>query len=177
MRNVLAEDGVSLSKHNFVIHSLTRACRICNDKLVTRLPVHRDLVKMIIKQVHIWALDSGQLYLGKLYKAMIVSAYYGMLRIGEITRSPHCLLATNTHIATNKKKILFILFSSKTHGKGQKPQMIKITSTLGKGNRNCTVMDGILECLCPFKMLKDYLQIWPDARSVEEQFSQIIHQS
>ena len=60
---------------------------------------------------------------------MISTSYFGLLRVGEITSGDHPVLATDVHIAANKRKIMFVLHTSKTHWKNMKPQMIKITSS------------------------------------------------
>ena len=57
-----------------------------------------------------------------------MTAYYGLFRIGELTFSEHAVRAKDVHVGTNKKKMLFVLHSSKTHDKGSKPQLIKVTS-------------------------------------------------
>ena len=65
-------------------------------------------------------MDIGQLYLALLFVTMLCPAYYGLFLIGEIawTQHGHAALAKNVQIASNKNKFLFILHSSKTHGKG-----------------------------------------------------------
>ena len=73
-------------------------------------------------------MDSNQVYLETLYKAMFAFSYYGLMRIGEITDSEHVLKACHVHSAMNKYKILIVLYSSKTHGTNMRPQKIKITS-------------------------------------------------
>ena len=73
--------------------------------------------------------STNQEYLGKLYTAIFSSAYYGLLRIGEIAKGSHPILAKDVQIGLNKKKILFILRTSKTHWKDSKPQLIKITGS------------------------------------------------
>ena len=65
-----------------------------------------------------------QPYLKHLYKVLIVTTYFGLFRIGEVTFSDHVVKVSDVHVGTNKKKLLFILRSSKTHGKGSKPQQI-----------------------------------------------------
>ena len=42
------------------------------------------------------------------------------------TGSDHAVRATDLHIAVNKKKMMLVLHTSKTHGLGDKPQKIKI---------------------------------------------------
>ena len=63
----------------------------------------------------------GQSYLATLYAAIFSSTYYGLLHISKIAAGNDPILAVDAHIATNRKKILFILRSSKTHGKNRKP--------------------------------------------------------
>ena len=69
---------------------------------------------------------SPQPYLVKMYRALFVTAYFGLFRVGELTKSQHMVRACDVHIGTNKRKLMFILRSSKTHGEGDKPQVIKI---------------------------------------------------
>ena len=92
--------------------------------------------------------EKSQQYLKTLYKALFVAAYYGLLRAGEVTEGPHVILANNVHIGTNKDKILFILKSSKTHTKANKPQLIKFSREAGHGVANRHY---------PFQLLKDYI--------------------
>ena len=63
-----------------------------------------------------------------MYKALFLLGYYGLMRVGELTASPHVARAANVNVALNKNKILIILYTSKTHGLEARPQRIKITS-------------------------------------------------
>ena len=105
-----------------------------------------------------------QPYLSCLFETIYSTAYFSLLRIGEIAKSPHMILARNTHIGVNKNKILFILTSSKTHTKGDHPQKVKITSTPTRRAYNHT-----RHC-CPFTLLKQYIAARPQSKSDEEQF-------
>ena len=84
----------------------------------------------------------AQVYLKTLYSALVTSAYYGLLHIGEVSASPHVLLAKNVHVGVNKNKTLFIFMTSETHNEGDKPQMVKITSSpscnAGGIDQSCT---------------------------------------
>ena len=92
------------------------------------MTIHKDLLRMIINNNRNYHLKTkNQPYLEKLYSAMFMAGYYGLLRVGELAKGPHVILAANTHIGVNKNKILFMLQMSKTHNKGSKPQRIKIT--------------------------------------------------
>ena len=83
-----------------------------------------------------------QPYLVTMYHALLVTKYYGMFRIGEVTDSTHVLKACDVHIGVNKPKMLFILHTSKTNGKNNKLQLIKITA-------NKFIQDS----LCLYQML------------------------
>ena len=91
--------------------------------------------------------------------------YFGLFRISEVTTtaSMHVIKVKDVHIGQNKKKILFILHSSKTHGEYSRPQMVKINSKLiasGKTNQS----------YCPFANLHEYIQQRPHYLSPQEPF-------
>ena len=130
IKAILMEDNYELNHDRFLLASLTRACKYKNDCARTRLPIHKAMLHMIIDQVSSHFNQLGQIYLCRLYRALFISAYYGMLRVGEMTTGNHPVLATDVHVGVNKRKILFILRTSKTQGKDKKPQLIKICSTL-----------------------------------------------
>ena len=71
-------------------------------------------------------LKINHVYLAHLYTTILITMFYGMFRIGELTLGSHPVLANDVHIGMNKEKMLFVLHTSKTHGKGSKPQKIKI---------------------------------------------------
>ena len=125
---------------------------------------------MILDQVHnMYAINKVQPYLEHLYKAVFSTAYYGLLRIGEIADSEHSILAKNVHIGINKNKILLLLETSKMHCCGDKPQMIKI---VGKSQRLKTCKTGVAggTLYCSFTLIKQYLANRPDSISSEENF-------
>ena len=106
---------------------------------------------------------SPQPYLETLYKAMLSMAYFGLFRVGEITQSPHVMKAADVHIGQNKDKIMIILHSSKTHGEGDKPQIIKLSAQkLPKQKMN--------NIICPFKNLVTYISIRKTIKYENEQF-------
>ena len=144
LRSMLAEDGFELNKNLFLIGSLTRACKLKNDRLTVRFPIHNKASNYFIGR--------NQVYLAVLFEGMLLAGYYGLLRAGEITKSPHSLLAKNVHIGTNKKKLLFVLHTSKTHNAGEEPQTIKIKSTSSTATNKKT-----LHCL--FVGIKNYLEM------------------
>ena len=133
IKGVLAENKIELNLDRFLINSLTRACRIRNDSLIARIPIQKPFLNSILDEVAKWCNEINQPYLKSLYQALFSAAYYGLLRIGEVTKGPHVVLAHNIRIGVNKDKLLFILRSSKTHNQGNGPQLIKISSTPIKG--------------------------------------------
>ena len=126
IRSVLADLKEPISENNYLLKSLTRACCLRNDVIVTKLPVTKDVLRLLL--ISLQQLHAVQPYLLKLYSAMLVSAYYGMLHIGKLAKSPHTILARNVHLGLNRKKFLFVLLASKTHTKGDKPQQVKVSS-------------------------------------------------
>ena len=99
-----------------------------------------------------------------MYAALFADAFYGLLRIGEVSAGSHVILARNVHVGQNKNKLLFILETSKTHNKGDKLQMVKITCT--------PTREGVSPnpLYCPFAITKQYLIHRPAAVTDNEQF-------
>ena len=169
IRSVLTEVNVQVSENNSLITALTKACRLINDKVRARLLIQKELLQLILKQILRMFKETGQVYLMYLYATLIATAYYGLFRVGELTTSPHVVLAKNMHIGQNKHKLLLILETSKTHTVGDKPQMIKITSkpddrlkTKVKQNENHNI--------CPYLLLKQYLALRRPATTDDEPF-------
>ena len=111
-----------------LVRSLAKACKIVNDRVHTRLPIHCGLLEMILFEVQRYFTTQNQWYLEIMYKALFAVSYYGLMRVGEVTHSQHVLKAKDVHVACNKDKMLLVLYSSKTHDKSNRPQKIKITS-------------------------------------------------
>ena len=121
-------DGIDYEwcDNQVLFNSLTRACRLINDKVTTRLPIDCVLLEFLLFEIE--RIFPTQPYLKTMYQTMFALGYYGLMRIGELTWSPHVMKACNVYTASNKEKILIILYTSKTHGQESYPQQIKITS-------------------------------------------------
>ena len=87
------------------------------------------------------------------------------MRVGELTASQHVVKAKNVHMATNKNKLLLVLYSSKTHSTANRPQRIRITA-------NSTERSGkyLHRHFCPFTLLRKYISTRGPYDSDEEQF-------
>ena len=102
---------------------------------------------------------NNQPYLCFLYRAILSTAYYGLFRVGELTKGEHPVLAKDIFIANNKNKMLFILRTSKTHWTDSKPQRVKITSSGNSHKRNC-----------PFEICREYINRRPKYNRDNEPF-------
>ena len=167
IKGVLSYIGIEVNENKVLISSLTRACRLKNDKLNSKIPIRKNFLHVLISKTE-EIFSSPQPYLVILYQAMLVSMYYGLFRIGELAYSEHAVKATDVRIGTNKKKMLFILRSSKTHDKSMKPQLIKIKSQSKPGNTKSKNKDSL--DVCPFEILQRYRKIRKPLQSENEQF-------
>ena len=104
IKAVLLENNIKIKEDSFLLSLLIRACHLCSDKVKQRFPIQIALLEAIVREIQEKFESKHQLYLSKLYQAMFLSAYYGLLRISEITKGSHPILAPNIHLGQNKKK-------------------------------------------------------------------------
>ena len=149
VKSVLREDNVEINENRYLLNALTKSCKYKNERVRIRLPIQKGILKIILGKISEIYSDNGQVYLEKLYKAMFAAGYYGLLRVGEITSGAHPIKAADVHITMNKRKILFILRTLKTHWPDTKPQRVKITST---NNYESTES-------CPYRILREFFSI------------------
>ena len=166
IKTVLENAGIKISEDRCLLSSLARACRVVNDKVRTRLPIQKSLLTMLIAKTQ--EKFASQPYLSALFLAMFSTAYFGLFRVGELTKSEHVVKALDVHIGVNKQKILFVLRSSKTHGRYMLPQKIKICSTKLKSEPVASLMKGRM--FCPYDLLQKYLKLCPQCKTLNEQF-------
>ena len=164
IKKTLMNDGYEWKDNEIFLSSLVRACKLKNDIVRTRLPIHNGLLEMLLFEIRRIYRRKCQPYLEKLYSVIFALGYYGLMRVGELTQSPHVVKAKDVHLATNKEKLLVVLYSSKTHSKANRPQKIKIMAnhldTKYRKKRN----------FCPFKILADYIQARGTYLEDSEQF-------
>ena len=152
IKRTLLNDKYKWKDELILLSSLTRACKLVNDRVKTRLPIHCNLLEMILFEIG--RIYGEQPYLKCMYKALFALGYYGLLRVGELKASPHTIKARDVHMGVNEDKILVILYSSKTHDEGDRPQQVKITT-------NDTEKSGhyVHRNFCPFKSMREYMHI------------------
>ena len=150
IKAVLKINNIKIEEDKYLLTSLTRACHIKNDQIQLRLPIQRDMLEVLLTEIRKRFAKLNQPFLATLYLALLSSTYFGLLRVSEVTAEGHPILARDVHIAKNKKKMLFFLRSSKTHGKNVMPQMVKITVV------RSSAKDTKLNFSCPYVLLNEY---------------------
>ena len=164
IKKTLIMDGYKWDDNLVMVRSLAKACRIINDKMRTRLPIQCNLLELLLFEIRRHFSLKNQWYLEILYQTLFALSYYGLMRVSEVAKSPHVLKAKNVHIASNKDKLLLVLYSSKTHDEASKPQKIKITSNR-QGNSNYSHRH-----FCPFVLMRQFLHLRGDYDAESEQF-------
>ena len=150
IKHVLRVDGYEWQDDSTLLPVLIRSCRLKNDQFKTRLPIGKGLLDTLLFQIERYY-DDKQPFLEITYKTIFLLAYYGMMRVGELVTGDHPVLAKDIHVANSKRKLLILLHTSKTHGRGNRPQKIKISE-----NRN---KHGRLRNFCPFETTSMYLEL------------------
>ena len=161
IKGLLRDDNYEWNESLVMLGVLTRACKLENDVVLTKLPIHCKLLELMLFETDRYYGDS-QPYLNILLKTILIIGYYGLFRIGELVNGDHTIKARDVHVASNKEKILIILYTSKTHGKESDPQQIKITSNMSDCKNK--------RFFCPFKLIKSYIAMRGSYTSDAEHF-------
>ena len=167
VKAVLKCDGVpggKLNENLYLLTALTRVCKLKNDIITMRLPIRRGMLNILLKEFA--KIFQEQPYLQVMYQALFSTTYEGLFRIGEIMQSEHVIKARDVHVARNKKKMMFVLHSSKTHTKGDKSQIVKIQSI----KPNSTELNSRQVQWCPFGLLRKFLEVRQGFVITDEQF-------
>ena len=167
---LLKLNGYKYDDNKVLLNSLTRACRLINDKIYHRLPIKKSLLEMLLFKLE--RMCSKSVYMESLYKAIFTMAYYGLMCASELATESydycmdHAIRACNIHVGVNKSKIMLVLYSSKTHGVESRLQRIKITGT--KGYLMGTSLDK--RHFCPFTIINEYMAIRGNYNDDDEHF-------
>ena len=165
IRAMLMNVGYELNEDKFLLNSMTHVGKLVNNRVHTCFPIKKAMLKTLVRGL--MDLFNDQLYLLRLYAAMFMTAYYGLFRVSEISAGEHPILVKDVHIGKNKKKLLFLLWHSKTHGEDSKPQTVKISSepmSRKKAKPNAS------QICCPYMKIQNYLAIRPIAIDKLEPF-------
>ena len=150
IKTVLKSDRYPWRDDKILLGTIARACRLENDCIRTKLPIHFALFEMLMFQLN-RHLGANQRYLCTMYQALFCLGYYSLMCIGELTESLHALRAANIHVGCNKNKILLFLYSSKTHNKESALQQIKISQCENTGKRT--------KNFCPFLCVRNFIEL------------------
>ena len=170
IKSVLSDDGYEWNQKKGVLASLTKCCKLINDTVRNRFPIQKGLLELLLFQVERFFKRKNQYYLEMLYKCFFSLAYYGLMRIGELAQSEHVLKAANIHSGDNKQKILLMLYTSKTHGRGSRPQEIRITADPQNYSNFTRQGTKVVRRFSPFEITKEYSRLRGGYRTQNEQF-------
>lgn len=155
--------GITIDSTKCRFHSLVKAARIKNGKIKIRLPIKLRLLNKMLDQIPKLKRMQNQPYLVKLFRAIFAAAYYGLLRMSEITGSKHSVKARDVHLAQDRPKIQLRIWSAKNKKRGSWPDDIKI--------------EGLSDCracfntptgrkssfrYCPIHILRQYQAMRPE---------------
>ena len=156
IKTVLKQDGIEISEDKYLLSSLTRACKFSEGAARMKLPIRKELLNLLLKQIKQQFLKQNQPYLAILYMTLLSTAYFGLFRISKLV-GEHAIQAQDVHIGVNKKKALFVLRSSKTHWFTDKPQLIKICNSDPVSNLVNPI--NFRDQFCPFALINNYLDV------------------
>ena len=100
IKAVLFNGGIEITEDSTLLTSLTRACHLNKDRISPHLMICKGLVGRVVQQIKFKF--QSQPYLATLYKALIITTYFGTFRIGELTQSNHVVKAWDVHVGVNK---------------------------------------------------------------------------
>lgn len=89
IKKILVNDKYKWNDNLVLLNTLTKACRLKNDRLTTRLPIKSNLLELILFELE--RIYQDQYYLEILYKTIFLMSFYGFLRIGEATKGDHII--------------------------------------------------------------------------------------
>ena len=171
IKAVLADNSIKINQDEFLLSSLTRACKIHNDRITTKFPIYRELMAIILAEIKKTYSACNQPYLSLLYRTLFSTAYFGLFRASELTNTPskHAVKVVDVQIVHNKRKFMFILRSSKTHSEGMQPQIVKISSE-SQNKKVKQQSRNRLKLPCPFDLLRQYSKARRPYKNENDQF-------
>ena len=104
---ILRQDGYQWDNNKAILSSLVKGCKLENDRVKIKLCIQKNLFEMLIFELErLFGEENVQPYLETMYKAIFCLAYYGMMRVGEVTMGTHTLKAGDIHVSEKKDKNL-----------------------------------------------------------------------
>ena len=109
IKAVLKLNKIKIQEDQYLLTSLTQACKLKNDTVKNRLPISKSMLSVLLRTAKNHFDVMGQPFLSTLYSTILLTMYLGMFRVSEVTSGAHPVLARDVHIGKNKNKFLFIL--------------------------------------------------------------------
>ena len=162
IKHKLLLDGYQWNDKLLLLTALTRACKLDNDTVKSRLPIGDGFLNVIIFELQRYLRKNE--YKKAMYRTLLLTGYFGLFRIGELAQSEHSIKACDVHTSDNRDKVLIVLHSSKTHSRANKPKKIEITND--RKNKP--------HFFCPVQELNNYSQLRIPYVSCLDQF--FVHQ-
>ena len=91
IKGVLKTDGYQWDDNKVLLNAITKACKIRNDQVTTRLPIQIGLLEILLFEIERVYNDPPQPYLEILFKTLFSFAYHGLFRVGELADSDHTI--------------------------------------------------------------------------------------
>lgn len=162
--------GINIDDSKCRFHALVKAARIKNGKIKMRLPIKLKLLNRMLDEIPRLRKLRNQPYLVKLYRAIFVSAYYGLLRMSELTGSKHAIKSRDMHLAQDRPKIQMRVWTAKNKKRGSWPDDLKI--------------EGLTDCkacfpnfsgrssfrYCPIHIIRQFQAVRPHTHGHEQFF-------
>lgn len=104
IRLILKWDGIDLQEDKNLLSSLLTTCKLKNKSLFIRMAIRFKILKAVIDHTDKMLNRCGQEYLGMLLKAMFCTAYFGLLRVGEMVQSNDQIKLKNLNFAKNRER-------------------------------------------------------------------------
>lgn len=164
IKNKLKTDGTEIDDQRVELTAIIRAVKLKDNRIFVRLPINKRILAVILDQADVFF--GNQVYLKRLYKAMLILGYFALLRVGEITSGDYPIKARDVRIGRNRPKLVLTIRESKTSSLGQTPHVLYIP-TLSR--RKEILMFGGFSGMCeefylrycPWTLVKDYAEIRP----------------
>ena len=83
IKAILKFDKYEWNEKLVTLTSLTHSCKLHNDVVLTRLPIHHRLFEALLFELERFL--STQPYLQIMYKSIFSLAFYGLMRVGKLT--------------------------------------------------------------------------------------------
>ena len=175
IKHVLKSDGYDWDDGKILLNTITKSCKLKNDRLKVRLPIQKGLLELILFKIQ--RKYSNQQYIEAMYISAYLLQYYGLLRVGEVAESPHSIKAVNVHEARIHNRLLLILYTSKTHGLHSAPQKIRIVGNKAievQNSNNYTsryqMKKHQLAKFCPVEWTRKFIELRAHISNTNENF-------